>query len=70
MLRWRYVENMHLPALVNLTSRYHWGEFQIHVFHLVPSISLIFSVINLQSWQIRSKKADQSTKPSNVIVYV
>ena len=53
MLRWHKEENMNLPALANLMSPYHWGEFQTHAFHLVPSMGPIFSVVNLQSWQTR-----------------
>ena len=30
-------------------SHYHWGEFQTHAFHVVPSMGPIVSVINLQT---------------------
>ena len=29
------------------TSHYHWSEFQIHAFHVVPSIGPIVSVTTL-----------------------
>ena len=29
------------------TSHYHWGEFQTHVFHVVPFMGLTASVVNL-----------------------
>ena len=31
------------------TSHYHWGEFQTHTFHVVPSMGLTASVVNLHS---------------------
>ena len=30
------------------TFHYHWGQFQAHTFHVVPSMGPIVSVINLQ----------------------
>ena len=48
---------------------YCWGEFHTHAFHVVPSMGPIVSVMNLQGQQ-NLRKADQSTKPGNDIVYV
>ena len=28
-------------------SHYHWGEFQTRAFHVVPSMGLIVSVVNV-----------------------
>ena len=58
MLRWYKVVSLSL------------GEFQIDAFHVVPSVGPIVSVMNLQGWQTHSRKADQSTKHGNGIVYV
>ena len=46
-------------------SHHHWGEFQTHAFHVVPSMSPIVSVVNLHGWQTCSRKANQSAKPGN-----
>ena len=39
-----------------------WGEFQTHVLHVAPSMYPIVSVVSLQGWKTRSRKADQSVK--------
>ena len=31
---------------------YHWGEFQIHAFHVMPSMDCTVSVMNLRSQKI------------------
>ena len=49
-------------------SHYHWGQFQTHAFHVVPSMGPIVSVVNLHGQQIHSRKADMLAKPGNGIV--
>ena len=51
-------------------SRYHWGEFQTHAFHVAPFICPIVPFMNFQGWQTCFRKADQLSKPGNGIVYV
>ena len=46
-------------------SQHHWGEFQTHAFHVVPSMSPIVSVMNLHGQKTHSRKADQSVKPGS-----
>ena len=50
-------------------SYYHWGEFQTHAFHVVPSMSPIVSVVTYVVYKTHSRKADQSAKPGNATVY-
>ena len=40
-----------LEGLIQETSHYHWGEFQTHLFHVVPSMGPIVLVVNLYGWQ-------------------
>ena len=49
-------------------SQYHWGQFQIHAFHVVLSMGPTVSFITLHVGKTHSRKADQSTKPGNAIV--
>ena len=49
-------------------SHYHWGEFQTHVFHVVPFMDPIVSVMNLHGRETCSRKADLSVKPDNGFV--
>ena len=51
-------------------SHYHWGEFQIHTFYVMPSMDPIVSVVNFQGQQNSLQKTDQLTKPGNGIVDV
>ena len=32
-------------------SHYHWGKFETHAFHVVPSMGPVVSVTNLHGWQ-------------------
>ena len=52
-------------------SSYHWGDFQTHAFHVVPSMGSIFLSPEIYMvGKTGSRKADQLTKPDNGIVYV
>ena len=49
-------------------SHYHWGQFQTHALHIVPSIGTTVSVVTLHGWQNSLQKADHSAKPGNATV--